>query len=207
MKQIVFATTNPGKLLEVQNIAKEFSIEIIGLEKSIDIEETEKTLEGNAILKAVEYSKILNMPCISEDTGLIVPTIAGNPGIYSARFANCEVDSETFEVLSLIPGKPTDEQNRTKLLALLENADDRSAYFETVLAYADKGTLIRTFSGKCEGVITKDDLRNAALGMTYDSIFEVLFEDQPIRMSLMTKEQKGKVSHRGKALRKFLEWI
>ncbi|MEP2056408.1 MAG: non-canonical purine NTP pyrophosphatase, partial [Maribacter litoralis] len=139
--KLVFATHNPNKLKEIQQMVTD-QIELINLDTigcSTDIPETAQTLEGNAKIKADFVTNNYNLSCFADDTGLLVNALNGEPGVYSARYAGEHNDSNA---------------NMNKLLVNLKNKSDRSAHFKTVIALNLNGET-HIFEGKIEGVITE----------------------------------------------------
>jgi len=150
-------------------------------------EETGETFEANAILKAVDAAAKLNMLAIGDDSGLVVPALNGLPGVKSHRFASED---------------PTDQENRTKLLGMMEkfSGDERSAFFECVIALANPEGLIKTVSGRAEGLITTEEKGRSGFG--YDSLF--VKHDYDRTFAELDETNKNKVSHRRKAFEKLL---
>ena len=187
--KLVFATHNQNKFLEVQKIIPK-GIELLSLNDmgcTTDIAETGSTLKENAQIKCEYVVNTYNLNCFSDDTGLLVNALNGEPGVYSARYAGEEKSSEA---------------NMDKLLHNLKNQTDRSAYFETVIAL-HWNTTYHFFSGKVDGVITHE--RQGDMGFGYDPIFmpngyEQTFAQLPLSL-------KNKIGHRGKAMAKLLEFL
>lgn len=187
--KLVFATNNLNKLKEVQNMLSD-SIEILSL-KDIhcfdEVEETETTLEGNAQLKADYITNKFGFNCFADDTGLEVASLDGKPGVYSARFA----------------GEPSNsENNMRKLLMNLETKTNRKAQFRTVVSLNinDKKFL---FEGICKGEILKE--KQGEKGFGYDPIFKP--EGFLQSFAVMSIEEKNKISHRGIAIHKLVEFL
>jgi XTP/dITP diphosphohydrolase len=150
-----------------------------------EVEETEDTLQGNAALKATALHAHAGLPALADDTGLLVRALGGAPGVYSARYAGPEAD---------------DAANRARLLADLDGVEDRAARFETVLALAtDAG--VRLFTGVCHGRITTEE--HGAGGFGYDALF-VPDDGDGRTFAEMTRDEKGRISHRGRALDAFV---
>lgn len=187
--QLVFATNNLNKLKEVQ-LALPDNIKLLSLSDIgcfEDIPETQETIEGNAIQK-VEYIKTrYGYDCFADDTGLEVETLNGAPGVYSARYAGEQRNSE---------------DNMNKLLNDLENSYDRSAQFKTVIALRLNDRL-EVFEGICKGEIIKEKQGDSGFG--YDPIFKPLGYDQTFAEMDLTL--KNKISHRGKAIIKLVEYL
>ncbi len=187
MKEVIVATHNMGKLKEIREILYGMPFDIISIEEGgyhIDIVEDRTTFEGNALKKAIETMKHTGKIVIADDTGLEVYYLNGQPGVYSARFAG---------------ENATDEENRIKLLRLLEGVpkEDRGAAFKCsiVMAYPD-GRILKA-EGACEGSIGFSP--RGSNGFGYDSIFVI--DDDGTTFAELAPEEKNKISHRGKALR------
>jgi len=187
--KIVFATNNPNKLAEIKALVPD-SIEIISL-KEIgcydELPETRDTLEGNALQKAEYVVNKYQIPCFSDDTGLLVDALNGEPGVYSARYAGLENSSE---------------KNMNKLLKNLEGQTNRSASFKTVVALILNGQN-HIFNGSVVGEITVE--KQGLDGFGYDPIF--IPKNGKLTFAEMSKEAKGKISHRGRAVRKLITFL
>ena len=187
--KLVFATNNLNKLKEVQEMLTN-SIEILSL-KDIncfdEVDETETTLEGNAKLKADYITKNFGYNCFADDTGLEVESLDGKPGVYSARFA----------------GEPTNsENNMQKLLSELENKTNRKAQFRTAICLnIDHKQYL--FEGICKGKILKE--KQGKKGFGYDPIFQP--EGFTQSFAEMSSEEKNKISHRGLAIQKLVDFL
>tara|TARA_R110001632_G_scaffold4959_6_gene20353 strand:- start:5410 stop:6003 length:594 start_codon:yes stop_codon:yes gene_type:complete len=187
--KLVFATHNPNKLKEVQQLVPN-QIELINLETigcTTDIPETADTLEGNAKLKADFITNNYQLSCFADDTGLLVNSLKGEPGVYSARYAGTQADSNA---------------NMDKLLTNLNSKKDRSAYFQTVIALNLNGKTY-IFEGKIEGVITAS--KRGENGFGYDPIFQPngykeTFAELPLTI-------KNKISHRALAFKKLITYL
>lgn len=188
--KIVFATSNSNKIKEVQTLLPN-SIEIIGLEDigcHEEVPETSNTIEGNALQKANYVFTNYNIPCFADDTGLEVETLNGEPGVFSARYAGEEKNSE---------------KNMQKLLNNLKEKDNRSAQFKTVIALVGIETNPLLFEGICEGEITK--IKKGAKGFGYDPVFKPINFDKTF--AEMTINEKNKISHRGKAVQLLIDFF
>jgi len=187
--KIVFATNNQNKIKEVQALIPK-SIELLSL-KDIgcfeEIEETAQTLKGNAKLKADYITKKYGYDCFADDTGLEVDALNGAPGVYSARYAGEDANSEN---------------NMEKLLDELNNVSDRKAQFQTVIALNLNGKQY-FFEGICKGEILNK--KSGASGFGYDPIFKPKGFD--VSFAEMTLEEKGKISHRGKAVSRLVNFF
>ena len=161
MKRIVIATQNKGKAKDFEAMLSPLGYEVLTLldiAQDMDVEETGVTFEENAILKAEAVSKELGIPVISDDSGLEIDALNGEPGVYSARYAGAD---------------KSDEANIDKVLEKLDGVPDseRTARFRCVLAVAAPGQKTETFSGSCEGIILHE--RRGDHGFGYDPIFFV----------------------------------
>lgn len=187
--QLVFATHNQNKLLEVKAILPQ-SFELLSLndiECHEEIAETANTIEGNAILKAEHVCKNYNLPCFADDTGLFVNYLNGDPGVYSARYAGEKKDAKA---------------NIDKLLENLTHAQDRSAFFKTVIAFKTSDTE-KLFTGICNGKITAKCEGSSGFG--YDPIFKP--EGHSKTFAALHPNIKNQISHRGLALKKFIDFL
>ena len=187
--KIVFATHNNNKLKEVQSqLGDKFEIvSLTDIACHDEIPETSETIAGNAILKA-DYVKVhFNIDCFADDTGLEVEALDGEPGVYSARYAGEQKNSE---------------DNIDKLLLNLENKQNRKAQFKTVIALNIDGEQ-HLFTGICKGSIAKE--RSGNMGFGYDSVF--LPEGSTRTFAEMTLEEKAVLSHRGLAVKKLISHL
>ena len=179
--KLVFATNNKNKILEVQQLLPP-TIEIVSLE-SIgcleEIPETADTIEGNAIMKANYVTQKYGYDCFADDTGLEVEALNGAPGVYSARYAGEQRNAE---------------DNMNKLLDSLSNETNRKAQFKTVIALNSNGQQ-HLFTGIAPGKITLERAGNQGFG--YDPIFQP--EEFEATFAQLSLEEKGAISHRGKA--------
>jgi XTP/dITP diphosphohydrolase len=187
--KLVFATNNLHKLKEVQEMLSN-TIEVLSL-KDIgcfeDVEETEATLEGNARLKADHITKNYGYHCFADDTGLEVDALDGKPGVYSARYGGEHGNSE---------------KNMQKLLKELQGKATRKAQFRTavVLNLDHKQYL---FEGICEGEILAKKTGTGGFG--YDPIFKPT--ESSVSFAEMNSEEKNKISHRGIAIQKLVDFL
>ncbi len=184
---IVLATGNKNKLKEIKEILKDSPVDI----KSIDeygtlppVIEDQDTFEGNAYKKAHHYARVLGLPCLADDSGLVVESLDGRPGVHSARYAG---------------ENATDLEKCDKLLAEMAGKENRKAKFECVLSLASPGGPALTWEGSCEGEITTE--RHGESGFGYDPVFFYAPLNQTFAEIPM--EEKNKISHRGKALQEF----
>ena len=186
---LVIATTNKGKTEEIKNLLADFPITVKSLEDFPPMPaviEDGQTFEINACKKAVFISNILRLPALADDSGLVVESLGGSPGIHSARYAG---------------ENATDEQRYTKLLDDMQGETHRKAAFRCVIAIAVPNGKCLTYSADCEGSITR--YPSGANGFGYDPVFYY----PPLNKTFaeLSREEKNSVSHRGKALQKVKE--
>lgn len=183
--KIVIATGNAGKINDFQAIFKDY--EVVGIKTLIpdfEVDETADTFSGNAVLKAEAASKALNLPVISDDSGLSVDALDGAPGVYSARYAG---------------EYATDADNNEKLLKEMAGEADRKAHFTCVIALSMPGEETRTYTGVLNGEILEEPHGDGGFG--YDPLFRT---DEGIVLGMISSEEKGEISHRSKALQKLM---
>ena len=189
INELIFATSNANKVSEVNKLLPKniqvHSLKDIGF--TDELPETQDTIEGNAIQKAETLYKLIGKDCFAEDTGLIVPALNGEPGVYSARYAG--------------PQK-NDQDNMNLLLKNLQDHTDRSAYFKTVIALFIDGKHY-TFEGRAEGRIIESPRGDQGFG--YDPIF--LPNGYNTTFAEMNMSEKGSISHRAKALQLLIEHL
>jgi XTP/dITP diphosphohydrolase len=175
---LVVATSNAGKLREMQAYLANTDWELTLKPAELDVEETGDTFAANACLKASEVAKATGNWAIADDSGLQVDALNGVPGVYSARY-----------------GK-TDSERISRLLKELSSEVNRQAQFVCVVAIASPdGAIALQAEGICRGEILHAPLGSGGFG--YDPIFYV--PEKQLTFAEMTPELKKSVSHRGKA--------
>jgi XTP/dITP diphosphohydrolase len=189
MDKLIFATNNQNKVDEIKivigNVFEVVSLQEAGID--IDIPEPHDTLEQNATEKSRTIHALTGENCFSEDTGLEVEALNGEPGVKSARYAGTGRDFSA---------------NVDKLLKLLESNRNRQAQFRTVLSLILDGQEYQ-FEGICKGVITTEIKGNGGFG--YDPVF--IPEGSTKTFAEMTTEEKNKFSHRKIATTKLLSFL
>ncbi len=194
MSRIIFATTNEGKLNEVKQLLINTNIELISLNiiknKNIpNVDETGTTFLENALLKARTYFSNLNEPVIADDSGLIVPALNNEPGIFSARYAGANA---TYK-----------ENNRLLLKNLSKIPQEkRTAFFQCVMVYKDQ-FMEKIFVGKCHGQIIEKSIGSGGFG--YDPIFYI--DSLKQTFAQLEIDEKNKISHRGKAVKALTSFL
>lgn len=192
--QIIFATSNPNKLIEARDIlGPSFDLRTpadYGITE--DIPETSGTIRGNAVQKARYIYGKTGLACFADDTGLEVDALGGAPGVYSARYAG--------------PGKNS-EDNIDKLLGELDAlggaAGERTARFRCSVALIEGDGTMTVFDGTVEGHITSE--RCGTRGFGYDPVFRPAGFSKTF--SQLSQEEKDAISHRGKAMRALSEYL
>ena len=190
MKKIVFATNNTHKLQELRQMLGDryevLCLTDIGCHE--DIPETADTIEGNARMKAEYVKEHYGYDCFSDDTGLEIDALGGEPGVYSARYAGLGHDSEA---------------NIDKVLKKLDGVKERTARFRTAIVLLQGGEM-HLFEGQVEGVILTE--RHGTGGFGYDSIFQPI-EGDGSTFAQMSPEQKNSISHRGRAVARLVAFL
>lgn len=183
IKKLIVATSNPGKLQEMQEYLTGLEVELMLKPAELEIEETGHTFRENAVIKASEVAKAMGEWAIADDSGLAVDALNGAPGIYSARY-----------------GK-SDQDRINRLLKELKNQPNRQAQFICAIAISrPDGTIALQTEGICHGeILTATRGEN---GFGYDPIFYVPNQQQTF--AEMSPEIKNKVSHRGLAFEQLL---
>ena len=181
------ATANPGKIEEMLTILSEHNIELVtrnelGIED--EIEETGSTFIDNAIIKARAVCKLSGLPAIADDSGLVVESLGGEPGVFSSTYGGEEL---------------TPDERCAYLLKNMDNMEHRRAKFvcTIVCAFPDGGLL--TAQGECTGRILTE--KRGSGGFGYDPVF--LPDGKDKSMAELSPEEKNTISHRGNALRTF----
>lgn len=192
MDTIVLASRNKHKIKELRETLSPLGIELKSTYDFPNLEEVEEdadTLEGNALKKARYVHEQTGFPALSDDTGLEVDALNGRPGVFSARYAG---------------ENASDQENVDKLLDELAGLpmERRGAQFRTVAALVtDEG--FHTFEGVCRGTIRTKERGNGGFG--YDPVF--IPAGYKKTFAELDPEIKNEISHRGKAIMKFFEWL
>lgn len=199
MKRLVIASNNEGKIKEIKRVLANFPVEVLSLKDmglDIDVEEDGLTFEDNAKKKSVEIYKELikrnesNFIVMSDDSGLEVDYLNGEPGVFSARYAG---------------EHGNDKKNNEKLLLNLSGVsdDNRKARFVCQLALINDKNEYRAVRGTVDGYILEEEKGNGGFG------YDPLFFYKPLNKSFgeLTMEEKNEISHRGVALQKVKEII
>ncbi|MDY6325243.1 MAG: XTP/dITP diphosphatase [Catonella sp.] len=193
IKKIIFATGNAGKLKEIREILEGSGIEVVTMKEAgydLDIVEDGKTFDENALIKARTVAKASGEAAMSDDSGLSIDYLNGEPGIYSARFMGHDT---SYDI------------KNAKLLEMLKDAkgDARSARYEcsVALVLPDGREFVKHET--MEGLIANAPAGQNGFG--YDPIF--MLPQYGKTAAEISPEEKNKISHRGKALRAMKEVI
>ncbi|MBT8352519.1 MAG: XTP/dITP diphosphatase [Deltaproteobacteria bacterium] len=184
---IVIATTNKGKTAEIGDMLKDFPVQIKNLQDFgpiPEIEEDGETFDENAYKKASVTARILGIPSLADDSGLVVESLGGAPGVHSARWAG---------------ENATDQQRCKKLLKQMNGQTNRKADFECVISIAVPTGPALTYEGRCEGLIAETP--HGSNGFGYDPVF--FYPPLKKTFAEISRAEKSRVSHRGKALGEF----
>ena len=188
-KNLIVSSGNINKIKEIKDILSDLNINVlskdeIGL-KNLDVIEDGNTLEDNAIKKAVEISKYTDGIVISDDSGLFVDKLNGEPGVYSARYSGEEGN---------------DSANNTKLLKNLDGVplEERTAKFKTAIAIVLEDKSVKTVVGECSGKIILE--KRGDNGFGYDPLF--IPDGYDKTFGELDSKIKNSISHRSDALKK-----
>lgn len=187
--KLVFATNNQHKLQELTHLLGN-SFELLSLNDihcEEEIPENQDTIEENASEKSLYIYNKYGFNCFADDTGLEIDALKGEPGVYSARYAGEEKSSE---------------KNIELVLQKLFKIKNRKARFKTVISLVIDGREIQ-FEGIVNGQILEE--KRGTTGFGYDPIFKP--DESHLSFAEMTMEEKGKISHRGRAVQKLVEYL
>ncbi len=188
-ERVIIATRNAHKVEEIQAILSDYEVcDLSAVKDPPEVEETGVTFVENATLKAVAISKLTDALVLSDDSGLEVDVLNGEPGVYSSRYAGEDGN---------------DKLNNEKLLRELEGRDERAARFRCVIVMARGGEALASFSGAIEGRILEG--RRGEGGFGYDPLFAPLGHEESF--AELGEEVKNSMSHRARALEGVVEWL
>lgn len=187
--KLVFATNNKHKIHEIKHLL-DGSFEVLSLNDihcTDDIPENQETIEGNASEKAFYIWNKYKLNCFADDTGLEIEALNGEPGVYSARYAGEE---------------KSPEKNIELVLQKLAKIKNRKARFKTVISLVIDGNEIQ-FEGIVNGHILEE--KRGKSGFGYDPIFQP--DESQLSFAEMPLDEKNKISHRGRATQKLVEYL
>ena len=195
---LVIATRNKGKTKEIKDLLKDYPVDIKNLDDFGPIPQVEEdgdTFDENAYIKASFAARILGLPALADDSGLIVEALDGAPGIHSARYAG---------------ENASDKEKYLKLLHEMKGKTNRRAAFECVISVAIPTGAALTYEARCEGIIAEEPAGSNGFG--YDPVF--FYPPFHKTFAQISRSEKNRISHRGKALAelksefdKVLVWI
>ena len=191
LKELVIASHNKGKIAEFEKMLAPLGVKIYSADdlNLPDVEETGITFAENAILKAEALAKISGKPCLADDSGLCVDALGGRPGVYSARYApNRDFDKAIVMLVNEIKES---------------KSEDWSAHFSCVLALKRPNKEIELFEGRVDGKIIEH--RRGENGFGFDPVF--VPDGYEKTFAEMSADDKKKISHRGRAVEKFLQKV
>lgn len=195
MKQLVVASSNPGKLLEIETMLAQLGFEIVPQARLgiSDAEEPHFSFVENALAKARHASRLAGLPALADDSGICAVALNGEPGVHSARFAGGPPDADREE---------QDKRNNQWLISSLSDKEDRSAHYTCVMVLVrharDPEPLIA--EGRWSGEVI--DTPRGANGFGYDPYFYL--PELGKTAAELDPAQKNALSHRGKALRRLI---
>ena len=193
MSHLRIATTNANKLRELRQMLEPLGYQVDGIDDlGLEIIEDGDTFAANAIIKARAVCNVTGEPAVADDSGLVVDALGGRPGVHSARYAG-------------VQGADRDRANRVKLLEEMAPVADgeRAARFVCAIAYLEPDRDPHIFRGTLEGAIGREERGNNGFG--YDPVF-VIPDDGRTAAELPATE-KNAISHRGQAIRAFVEFL
>lgn len=192
MQKILLATTNKGKIKELSIFLHDLPIELVSLRDAgitQEVEETGTTYEENSKLKALTYAKLSGLPAISDDGGLEIAALNGEPGVQSRYWAGPE-------------GRDVDIIEKMKKVAKELPDENRAATFRTVITLALPSGEYWQVNGKVDGVIVKEPMKSILQGYPYRSFFYLPKIKKYYHESELTKEEEKEYNHRYKAIEK-----
>ena len=193
MKEIIIATNNKNKVKEMKEKLSKYDITVISQSEAgvnIDVEETGETFKENAEIKAEAIYNLLKKPVIADDSGLCIDFLDGAPGVHSHRFAGENATDKDRINIVLEKLKDVPKENRT-------------ARFRCAICFIDEKGEKHFFEDKAEGIIGFEPAGNNGFG--FDPIFH--YEGDSRSFAEYSPEEKNAVSHRGKAVAQFVEFI
>lgn len=193
MIELVVATRNAGKLKEIRRLLESRGVKILSLDSFPavpEVVEDGETFAANAIKKAEAVAQLTGLPCLADDSGLVVEALQGRPGVHSARFSGEDAD---------------DHSNNRKLLDEMATlpASRRQASFRCVMALCMPGRPPHLFEGRVDGTILERE--QGAGGFGYDPLFWL--PDHSCSMAELPLDTKNRISHRGQALRRLVDFL
>jgi XTP/dITP diphosphohydrolase len=200
MVRLLIATTNVGKVGEIRHELEAAGLmegfEVVGLKELVGgyeaCEEDRPTFVGNAMKKARHFARIGGCLTLADDSGLCVEALGGAPGVYSARYAGVE-------------GHGADAANNAKLLEAMKDVEDdkRQGRFVCAMALAVPAANVAVMVDRVDGMMLRE--HRGTKGFGYDSLF--YFPQFRRTTAELEMQEKSRISHRGKALRRMIGWM
>jgi XTP/dITP diphosphohydrolase len=193
MMELLVATRNAGKLKEIRRLLESQDVSVLSLDnfpEAPEVEEDADTFAANAAKKAETIARVTGLPCLADDSGLVVASLQGRPGVHSARFSGDDA---------------TDHSNNLKLLDEMASVPEkqRQAAFCCVMALCLPDEATRLFEGRVEGLILSQEQGGGGFG--YDPLFWI--SEFNCTMAELSLDIKNRISHRGQALRQVVEYL
>ena len=197
MQKLLIATTNRGKLQELKNFLSDLPVQLVSLSDvgiAQDVEETGKTYKENSQKKALFYAKKSGLPAISDDGGLEIAALNGEPGIHSRRWLGDGVsEEELIEHMKKVAKELPD--------------DNRNARFIAVLSLGLPNGKVWSVEGKIDGIVAKEPQMNMIKGLPYRSFFYIPQIDKYYQDEQLTEKEQKEYNHRYKAIRELKQII
>ena len=195
MKRYLLATSNKGKIIEIRECLAGLDVELLAPDDLDEVpsqpHETEDTFEGNAVQKARYYFEKTGIPCIADDSGIIVEALSSELGIHTRRWG--------------AGPEANDEEWITYFLDRMGEEGNKRARFICVIALIEEDGSLHTFEGHCDGVITEKLEADYLPGLPISACFRP--EGCDMVFSALSVEQKNSVSHRGRAVRGLKDYL
>ncbi len=200
VKKLLIATNNKGKVIELQDLLKDFDVELItpaDINLNLDVEEDGRDYAENAAKKAVAFAHASGLISLADDSGLEVDALDGAPGLFSARYGPPPSPPVFGKNGGRARGGLTDADRRAYMLENLQGKPQPwTAHFHATIAIAAPGEDVQIVEGKCYGEIIPEERGDNGFG--YDPIF--LFPELNKTMAELGMEEKNRLSHRAKAV-------
>lgn len=200
--KIMLATSNVGKIRELRDLFKHIPVEIVSIKDAFtnipeEPEESATTFAGNARIKSEYYAKLSNIPCIADDSGMMVEALDGAPGLYSHRFAATPDNPN-----------PTDDDKNAKVIELLKEKNLTESMTKYVCSISlfipsinEEIAVTGTLTGKFKSVPSGKN------GFSFDKHFYLSKYNYKKTVADISSEEKNEISHRSEAMKKLLAEI
>lgn len=193
--QLLFASTNKGKIIEIQECLAGTNIELLTLEDfnldSHDVHEHGSTYEENALIKARYFFEKSGIPTFADDSGIVVDALTNELGVQTRRWG--------------AGAKASDAEWIDFFLDRMRREPSKRARFITCIAYIDENSEVHTFEGHCDGIITNTVEADYLPGLPISGCFKPDGFDKVF--SALSVDDKNRISHRGKAMQGFVKYL